>query len=184
MSCLFCRLAAGEIPATRVYEDADVLAFRDIRPQAPSHVLVIPRRHLPSLHELEDARLAVNDAGELLVADTGNRRIQTFLGDGTFQAEYPVYGWEEFYTEPYIATMGDAVYVTDSYAHRFSLYRDGKFVSSWGRTGSGPGHFNRPIGIAAAPPNIVYVADTMNYRIQKFVIPAQPGGVEKPGAQE
>jgi uncharacterized protein (TIGR03663 family) len=128
---------------------------------------------------IEPVGLAVNDAGELLVADTGNRRIQTFLGDGTFQAEYPVYGWEEFYTEPYIATMGDAVYVTDSYAHRFSLYRDGKFVSSWGRTGSGPGHFNRPIGIAAAPPNIVYVADTMNYRIQKFIIPGeQPPAAE------
>jgi histidine triad (HIT) family protein len=64
MSCVFCRLAAGELPVTKVYEDADVLAFRDIRPQAPSHVLVIPRVHLPSLHELEDARLA----GALLLA--------------------------------------------------------------------------------------------------------------------
>jgi histidine triad (HIT) family protein len=58
MSCVFCRLAAGEIPATRVLEDADVLAFRDIHPQAPSHVLVIPKKHLPSLHELDDPRLA------------------------------------------------------------------------------------------------------------------------------
>jgi histidine triad (HIT) family protein len=64
MSCVFCRLAAGELPATRVYEDADVVAFRDIHPQAPTHVLVVPRQHLPSLHELEDARLA----GALLLA--------------------------------------------------------------------------------------------------------------------
>lgn len=64
MSCLFCRLVAGEIPAQRVHEDADVLAFRDIHPQAPVHVLVVPRVHLASLHELRDARLA----GALLAA--------------------------------------------------------------------------------------------------------------------
>lgn len=58
MSCVFCRLAAGELPATRVFEDADVLAFRDIHPQAPSHVLVIPKAHVTSLHELDDPRLA------------------------------------------------------------------------------------------------------------------------------
>jgi histidine triad (HIT) family protein len=58
MSCVFCRLAAGELPATRVYEDADVLAFRDIHPQAPTHVLVISKTHVASLHELDDARLA------------------------------------------------------------------------------------------------------------------------------
>jgi histidine triad (HIT) family protein len=47
--CLFCRIAAGEIPAQVVYEDDDVLAFRDIDPQAPVHVLVIPRRHVANL---------------------------------------------------------------------------------------------------------------------------------------
>ena len=58
MSCVFCRIVAGEIPSTRVYEDAEVIAFRDIRPQAPTHVLVVPRKHVDSLHELDDARLA------------------------------------------------------------------------------------------------------------------------------
>jgi histidine triad (HIT) family protein len=62
--CVFCRIAAGSIPCTEVYADELVLAFRDLRPQAPSHVLVIPRAHLDSLHELEDRRLA----GALLVA--------------------------------------------------------------------------------------------------------------------
>jgi histidine triad (HIT) family protein len=57
-SCIFCRIAAGELPSNRVYEDADVLAFRDLHPQAPSHVLVIPRKHVASLHELDDAALA------------------------------------------------------------------------------------------------------------------------------
>jgi histidine triad (HIT) family protein len=58
MSCVFCRVVAGEIPSTRVYEDAEVLAFRDISPQAPTHVLIVPKRHLDSLHELDDPALA------------------------------------------------------------------------------------------------------------------------------
>ena len=44
--CLFCRIVAGEIPSTRVHEDDEVIAFRDIAPRAPTHVLVIPRRHV------------------------------------------------------------------------------------------------------------------------------------------
>lgn len=47
--CLFCRIAAGEIPARIVHQDADVVAFHDISPQAPTHVLVVPRRHVESL---------------------------------------------------------------------------------------------------------------------------------------
>lgn len=47
--CLFCRIAAGEIPSTKVYEDETVLAFRDIQPQAPVHILVIPKAHIPSV---------------------------------------------------------------------------------------------------------------------------------------
>ena len=43
--CLFCKIAAGEIPSDKVYEDGDVLAFRDINPQAPTHILVIPKAH-------------------------------------------------------------------------------------------------------------------------------------------
>ena len=46
-NCLFCKIIAGEIPSTRVYEDESVLAFRDINPQAPTHVLVIPKTHIP-----------------------------------------------------------------------------------------------------------------------------------------
>lgn len=46
--CLFCKLVAGEIPSDKVYEDEHILAFRDIRPQTPVHVLVIPKRHIAS----------------------------------------------------------------------------------------------------------------------------------------
>lgn len=51
-SCVFCRIVSGEIPSTTVYEDDTVVAFRDLEPAAPTHVLVIPREHVPSLHDL------------------------------------------------------------------------------------------------------------------------------------
>lgn len=50
--CLFCKIAAGEIPATKVYEDEVTLAFADLNPQAPTHVLVIPKRHFADIVEL------------------------------------------------------------------------------------------------------------------------------------
>ena len=50
-NCLFCKLVRREIPATLVHEEAEVIAFRDIAPQAPTHILVIPTRHYPSLDE-------------------------------------------------------------------------------------------------------------------------------------
>jgi histidine triad (HIT) family protein len=52
--CLFCRIVAGEIPSDRVYEDDDVVAFRDIAPRAPTHVLVVPRRHVADAHGLTE----------------------------------------------------------------------------------------------------------------------------------
>ncbi|HET9705206.1 MAG TPA: histidine triad nucleotide-binding protein [Vicinamibacterales bacterium] len=52
MSCLFCKIAAGEIPASKVYEDQRLVAFNDINPQAPMHVLVIPKRHIATLNDL------------------------------------------------------------------------------------------------------------------------------------
>ncbi len=52
--CLFCQIVAGEISSDRVFEDAEVIAFRDINPRAPTHVLVIPRRHIPDAHALTD----------------------------------------------------------------------------------------------------------------------------------
>lgn len=59
MSCLFCRIASGEIPASTVYEDDEVLAFGDINPQAPLHVLVIPRRHIATLNDLHESDQAL-----------------------------------------------------------------------------------------------------------------------------
>ena len=66
--CLFCRIAAGEIPSDRVFEDESVIVFRDINPKAPTHVLAIPRRHLASAADLTDAD------GDLLAALFGALR--------------------------------------------------------------------------------------------------------------
>ena len=59
--CLFCKIAAGEIPSAKVYEDENVYAFRDINPQAPVHILVIPREHIASAGAL-DAENSVHAA--------------------------------------------------------------------------------------------------------------------------
>ena len=53
--CLFCKIAKHEIPAEIVFEDEDVLAFKDIQPLAPVHVLIIPKKHIASINDLEDA---------------------------------------------------------------------------------------------------------------------------------
>jgi histidine triad (HIT) family protein len=53
--CLFCRIVRQEIPVPLVYASADCVAFRDINPQAPTHILVVPRKHIPSLNEASDA---------------------------------------------------------------------------------------------------------------------------------
>jgi histidine triad (HIT) family protein len=53
--CLFCRIGAGEIPATKVHEDKVVIAIRDINPQAPTHVLLMPRQHVASAADLSEA---------------------------------------------------------------------------------------------------------------------------------
>jgi histidine triad (HIT) family protein len=56
--CLFCKMVAGEIKPDVVFEDDRILAFRDINPQAPVHILVIPKDHVPTLNDLDDTELA------------------------------------------------------------------------------------------------------------------------------
>ncbi len=64
-SCLFCDIVAGKIPCTQVHGDEKFLAFRDIDPKAPTHILVIPRRHITGLSALQDADGGL--AGELIL---------------------------------------------------------------------------------------------------------------------
>ncbi len=91
MSCIFCRIAYGEIPARVVYQDDDVMAFHDLAPQAPVHVLVIPRQHLDSLaaskpeHDVLLGRVLAtvrNVAHDLGIAENGYRAVLNTGFDG------------------------------------------------------------------------------------------------------
>lgn len=88
-NCLFCKIVRHEIPAKIVHETADTLAFRDVNPQAPQHILVIPRRHIANLNTLDDpsviARLteaAKSIARHEGFADKGYRVVINTLADG------------------------------------------------------------------------------------------------------
>ncbi len=89
--CVFCRIAAGELEADIVYRDDEIVAFRDLEPQAPVHVLVIPRRHIATLLDTEHGdvallgrlqRAAIRVAGELGLAASGFRLVTNCLEDG------------------------------------------------------------------------------------------------------
>jgi histidine triad (HIT) family protein len=84
MSCLFCRIVAGDVPASIVYQDARLVAFNDINPQAPMHVLVAPRAHIATLNDLtaehdglvgEMVRRGAAIAAERGYADRGFRTV-------------------------------------------------------------------------------------------------------------
>ena len=89
--CIFCKIAAGEIPATVVYEDEEVMAFKDLNPLRPVHILVIPKRHIGSLAEMEEGDQAL--FGKLLwtvkqiaeqqgIAESGYRIVNNCGKDG------------------------------------------------------------------------------------------------------
>ena len=59
MDCLFCKIINGEIPSNKVYEDDQVFAFRDIEPQAPTHILIIPKQHIKSAAEIDESNSSV-----------------------------------------------------------------------------------------------------------------------------
>lgn len=52
--CIFCKIIKGEIPSSKVYEDEDIIAFKDIQPEAPIHILLVPKKHIKSLNEIEE----------------------------------------------------------------------------------------------------------------------------------
>ena len=88
--CLFCKIASSVIPVTRLYEDENVLAFSDIHPQAPVHILVIPKRHISSIAHaspddaqlLSELLLAANKVAELQHLDDGFRLVINTGRDG------------------------------------------------------------------------------------------------------
>ena len=86
--CLFCKIIAGEIPGSKVYENDKVFAFRDINPQAPVHVLIVPKKHMDNILECDaDTAVALTDAiGQVArqegVAENGFRVISNCGRDG------------------------------------------------------------------------------------------------------
>ncbi len=78
--CLFCKIGSGEIPADIVFENENAVAFRDISPQAPTHVLIIPRRHIATINDLdsEDA----NQVGQLFLAAAAVARNEGIAENG------------------------------------------------------------------------------------------------------
>lgn len=87
--CLFCRIAEGEIPVTIIAENDSAIAFRDLHPQAPVHLLIVPRRHVSSLAEATDGAelgamvlLAADVARSEGIADSGYRTVMNTGSDG------------------------------------------------------------------------------------------------------
>ncbi len=58
-NCIFCKIVAGEVPAKKVYEDQDILAFHDINPAAPVHFLIIPKKHIPTLFDITEQDISL-----------------------------------------------------------------------------------------------------------------------------
>jgi histidine triad (HIT) family protein len=78
-NCIFCKIVRGEIPAKKLYEDEDVLAFHDVRPQAPVHFLLIPKEHVASLY---DAGMRQQQAFGRMLALAGELARKAGAGDG------------------------------------------------------------------------------------------------------
>lgn len=102
--CIFCKIAAGEIPSNKVYEDDEFLAFHDIQPAAPTHVVIIPKKHIPSMEEAGEAdfvligqlhKVAQLAARKLGVSESGYRLINNCGPDGgqtVFHVHYHLLG--------------------------------------------------------------------------------------------
>ena len=91
MDCLFCKIIAGEIPSAKVYEDDMILAFRDIDPQAPEHVVIVPKKHIKSANEVNSENIGYiaaiwekipQIAKDLGFADNGYRVVNNCGRDG------------------------------------------------------------------------------------------------------
>lgn len=93
MGCIFCKIIAGEIPCTKVYEDEHVLAFKDIHPAAPVHVLVVPKTHVESIHALTPETLplvmpvhaAIREVAEITGIAQDGYRVIANCGSGAGQ---------------------------------------------------------------------------------------------------
>lgn len=110
--CVFCRIVAKEVQSKIAYEDEDIVAFHDINPQAPVHVLIVPRRHIPTLNEATESDqvllgkmilVAQKLAKELRVADEGYRLVLNTnrgAGQSVFHIHLHLLGGRPFHWPP------------------------------------------------------------------------------------
>lgn len=90
MDCLFCKIISGEIPSNKVYEDEKIYAFKDIDPKAPVHILIIPKKHIDSLDEIDESDsellsyilLKIKDLAKEFELDKGYRVVINTKEDG------------------------------------------------------------------------------------------------------
>ena len=104
--CIFCKIINKEIPSEIVYEDEDVIAFKDINPKAPVHILVVPKKHIPTLNDLDDPDLTIKIlntckkiAKDFNVADSGYRVLVNVNKEGgqvIFHVHFHVLGGRLF----------------------------------------------------------------------------------------
>lgn len=93
MDCLFCKIIDGQIPSAKVYEDDMMLAFKDINPQAPVHILLIPKKHIASMNDIDAANVdyvnhiftKIPEIAKLMQLDNGYRLISN-CGDDACQS--------------------------------------------------------------------------------------------------
>jgi len=81
MSCIFCQIVAGKVPGEILYQDEEVIAFRDINPQSPTHLIIIPKRHIPSLAHLSETESS-------LIGDMVNVANQLARREGISESGY------------------------------------------------------------------------------------------------
>ena len=79
-NCLFCKIVKGEIPSTKVYEDDEVYAFRDIEPQAPQHIVIVPKEHIASTNEINEENSKV--VGAVFAAAAKIAKTEGFAENG------------------------------------------------------------------------------------------------------
>lgn len=111
MDCIFCKIISGEIPSKKVYEDDKILAFHDISPMAPVHVVIIPKEHISSANELNDENSAVvahivktaaKIAKELGIDQSGYRIVNNCGADGgqtVFHLHFHLLGGKKLNTD-------------------------------------------------------------------------------------
>ena len=110
--CLFCKIVKGEVPSKKVHEDERILAFEDIQPQAPTHTLIIPKKHIATLNEIEEADrdllgdivlVARKIAREKGLSEEGYRLVVNCLesaGQAVFHIHFHLLGGRTFHWPP------------------------------------------------------------------------------------